>query len=189
MTLITTPAATLIFTFVKFNTNQFYNIEKLFNNIFSQQVQFGRRQAQSSSGQPQSSSTNKVIQLLLNKNKIEVENKPIDKEKQKKEVEKSLESIRRFNQINEEIKKSHDEYVPKTKQREKNMRESLLKAETKYFKDEDGESSRDRESSSIEIKIQIQLYLKIQIHLMKMTILKSLTLILVTFDVKNVMKS
>ena len=67
-----------------------------------------------------------------------MENKPIDKERQKKEVEKSLESIRRFNQINEEIKKkSHDEYVAKTKQREKNMRESLLKAEAKYFKDED----------------------------------------------------
>ena len=48
--------------------------------------------------------------------KTEGENKPIDKEKQKKEVEKSLQSNRRFNQINEDIKKSYDEHVAKTKQ-------------------------------------------------------------------------
>ena len=93
------------------------------------QVQFGSGQAQSSSGQ--SSSTDEAIQMLLNKNKREVENKPIDKEEQKREAEKSIESIRRFNQINEEIKKSYDEYAAKTKHREKNMREPLLKAEAK----------------------------------------------------------
>ena len=85
--------------------------------------------------------------MLLNQNKIEVENKPIDEEEQKREAEKGIESIRRFNQINKEIKKSYDEKVAKTKQREKNMRESLLKAEAKYLKDEDGESSRVLESS------------------------------------------
>ena len=123
------------------------------NHSMSKRVQFGGGQAQYSSGQPQSSLTDMAIQLLMNKNKIEFENKPKDKEKQKKEIEKSLESIRRFNQISEEIKKSYDEYVAKTKQREKEMRESLLKAEANYFKVEvressrDGESSRDRESS------------------------------------------
>ena len=48
--------------------------------------------------------------------KTEGEIKPIDKEKQKKELEKSLQSIRRFNQIIEDIKKSYDEHVSKTKQ-------------------------------------------------------------------------
>ena len=66
--------------------------------------QFESGRAQSSSGI--SSSTDVAIQILLNKNMIEVENKPIDKEEQKREAEKGIESIRRFNQINEE-KKSH----------------------------------------------------------------------------------
>ena len=109
------------------------------------QVHFGSGQSQSSIGQ--SSSTDEAIQMLLNKNKIEVENKQIDKEEQMREAEKGMESIRRFNQINEEIKKSYDEYAAKTKHREKNMRESLLKAEAKYLKDEDRESSRDGEST------------------------------------------
>ena len=77
--------------------------------------------------------------MLLNKNKTEVKNKPTDKEQQKREAEKDLEPIRIFNQINEEIKKSYDEQEAKTKHREKNMLESLLKAEAKYLKDEDGE--------------------------------------------------
>ena len=69
-----------------------------------EQVQFGRGQAQSSSGQ--SSSLDMAIQILLNKNKRKVENKPVDKEEQMREAEDDpLESIRRFNQINEEIKK------------------------------------------------------------------------------------
>ena len=83
-------------------------------NIHSmnEQVQFGRWQAQSSRA------SDVVIQLLLDKNKIEGENKPIDKEKQKSS-RKSLESVRRINQVNEETKKSYDEHVAKTKQREK----------------------------------------------------------------------
>ena len=101
----------------------------------SQQVRFGSGQAQSSSGQPQSSASDEAIQMLLNKNKRIVENKPVDKEQQKREAEKGMESIRRFNQINEEIKKSYEENAAKTKQRGKNMRESLLKAEAKYLKD------------------------------------------------------
>ena len=80
-----------------------------------QQVLIGRGQFQSSNA------SDKALKLLSNKNMIEGINKPIDKD-----VEKSLESIRRFNQINEEIKKSYDENVAKTKQREKNC-ESLLK--------------------------------------------------------------
>ena len=67
--------------------------------------------------------------------------------KKKKEVEKSLELIRRCNQINEEIKKSYGEYATKRKQREQIVRESSLKAKAKYLKDEDGESSSDGESS------------------------------------------
>ena len=94
----------------------------------SEQVQFGSGHAQSSSGQPQSSASDEAIQMLLNKNKIEVEKKPIDKEEQKRGAEKGIESIRRFNQINEEIKKSYDEHAEKTKHREKNMRESMLRS-------------------------------------------------------------
>ena len=104
----------------------------------SERVQFGAGQAQSSSGQ--SSFSDIAIQMLSNKSKTEVKNKPIDKEEQKREAEKGLESIRIFNQINEEIKKSYGEQEAKTKHREKNMRESLLKAEAKYLKDENGES-------------------------------------------------
>ena len=47
--------------------------------------------------------------MLLNKNKVREENKPIDEEKQKEEVKKALESIRRIYQTNEEIKESYDE--------------------------------------------------------------------------------
>ena len=112
----------------------------------SEQVQFGIGQAQPSGGQ--SSSTDAAIQMLLIKNKRKVENKPVDKEEQKREAEEDpLESIRRFNQINEEIKKSYDEYASYTKHREKNMRQFMLKAEAIYLKDEDREQSRDRESS------------------------------------------
>ena len=83
-----------------------------------QSIIFGERQAQSRSEQAQSSSSDMAIQMLLNKNKRKVENKPVDKEKQKREAEEDpLEPIRRFNQINEEIKKSYDEYAAKTKQR------------------------------------------------------------------------
>ena len=92
--------------------------------------------------------------MLLNKNKRKVENKAIDNKEQKREAEKGIESIRRFNQINGEIKKTYDEMLQKQNIREKHMCESLLKAEAKYLNDEvgetsrAGESSRDRESSS-----------------------------------------
>ena len=83
-----------------------------------QSIIFGEGPAQSRSEQAQSSSSDMAIQMLLNKNKRKVENKPVDKEKQKREAEEDpLEPIRRFNQINEEIKKSYDEYAAKTKQR------------------------------------------------------------------------
>ena len=61
---------------------------------------------QTGSGQVQSSSTSMATQMLMKKNNLKEENEPIDIEKQKEEVEKALESIRRFNQINEEIKES-----------------------------------------------------------------------------------
>ena len=75
--------------------------------------------------------------MLLNKGKVKAENKPIDKERQKEEVEKTLESIRRFNQMNEELKKTYDEQVAKTKQREEDIFESMQKTEAKCFQGED----------------------------------------------------
>ena len=70
--------------------------------------------------------------MLKNKNKPREEIKPVDKERQKIELEKSLELIRRFNLISEEIKESHDKQFTKLKQREEDMRESLRKVEAKY---------------------------------------------------------
>ena len=83
-----------------------------------------------------------AVQMLKNKNKPKEEMKPVDKERQKVELE---ESIRRFNQINEEIKESHDKHVTKLKQREEDMRESLRNVEAKYYPDLD--QTKDRESS------------------------------------------
>ena len=54
-----------------------------------------------------------AIQMLLNKNKRIVQNNPIVIEEQKKKVEDPLESIRNFNQINKETKKSYDEQEAK----------------------------------------------------------------------------
>ena len=54
-----------------------------------------------------------AVQMLKNKNKPREEIKSVDKERQKVELEKTLESIRRFNQINEEIKESHDKQFTK----------------------------------------------------------------------------
>ena len=76
----------------------------------SEQAQFGSERAQShgqvqfGGGQAQSSSTSMAAQILKNKNKSKDEIKPVDKERQKVELEKTLESIRTFNQINEEKK-------------------------------------------------------------------------------------
>ena len=80
--------------------------------------------------------------MLKNKNKPREEIKPVDKERQKVELEKSLESIRRFNQIKKEMKDSHEKQVAKLKQREENMHESLRKVESKYYPDLD--QTKDR---------------------------------------------
>ena len=117
----------------------------------NEQVQSGSERAQSygqvqfGGGQAQSSSNSMAVQMLKSKNKPREEIKPVDKEKQKVELKKSLESIRSFNQINEEIKESHDKQVAKIKQREEDMRESLRKVEEKYYADLD--QTKDRESS------------------------------------------
>ena len=68
------------------------------------QVQFGSGQVQSGSEKAQSSSTRMAVQMLKKENKPREEIKQVDKERQKIELEKSLESIRRFNRVNEEIK-------------------------------------------------------------------------------------
>ena len=86
-----------------------------------------------------------AVQMLNKKNKPREEIKPVDKQRQKVELEKSLESIRRFNQINEEIKESYDKQDAKLKQREEDKRESLRKFEAKYYPDLD--QTKDRESS------------------------------------------
>ena len=117
----------------------------------NEQVQSGSERAQSygqvqfGGGQAQSSSNSMAVQMLKSKNKPREEIKPVDKERQKVESKKSLESIRRFNQINEEIKESHDKQVAKIKQREQDMRESMRKVEEKYYPDLD--QTKDRESS------------------------------------------
>ena len=89
-----------------------------------------------------------AVQMLKNKNKqvdlrssfTDLRSGFTDKERQKIELEKSLESIRRFNQINEEIKETYDKHNAKLKQREEGMRESLRKAEAKYYPDLDPRS-------------------------------------------------
>ena len=114
------------------------------------QVQF-LGQAQSH-GQAPSYSTTMAVQMLKNKNKVRGEIKLVDKERQTVELEKSLESISRFNQINEEIKESHHKQVTKSKQREEYMRESLRKVEAKYYpdldKDKDLGSDNDKDVDS-----------------------------------------
>ena len=93
-----------------------------------------------------------AVQMLKNKNKPREEIKPVDKERQKVELEKSLESIRGFNQINEEINESHDKQVTKLKQREEDLRVSLRKVEAKYCPDldKDLDSDKDKDLGSDE---------------------------------------
>ena len=106
----------------------------------SERAQFGSGQVQSH-GQVQSSASSMAVQMLKNKNKpVDLRSSFTDKERQKIEFEKSLASIRRFNQINEEIKETYDKHDAKLKQREEDMRESLRKAEAKYFPDLDPQS-------------------------------------------------
>ena len=118
------------------------NVQENNGNILTGrgQVQSQSEQAQSH-GQAPSSSTCMTVQMLKNKNKPREEIKPVDKERQKIELEKSLESIRRFNRVNEEIKESYDKQDAQLKQREEDMRESMRKAEAKYFPDLDLRSS------------------------------------------------
>ena len=122
------------------------NVQENNGNILTGrcQVQSQSEQAQSH-GQAPSSSTSMAVQMLKNKNKPREEIKPVDKDKQKVELEKSLESIRRFNQINEEIKESHDKQVIKLKKREEDMRESLREVEAKYYPDLDKGLGSDKD--------------------------------------------
>ena len=117
------------------------------------QVQFG-------CGQAQSGFTSMATQMLKNKNKPREEIKPLDKERQKVKLEKSLESIRWFNQINEEIKESYDKQDAKLKQREEDVLESLRKTAAKYYPDldqtKDSDLDSDRESSSSDDFIYVQ---------------------------------
>ena len=110
----------------------------------SEQAQTRIERAQSGSGLAQSSFTSMAAKLLIYKNKPREENKPVDKERQKVELEKSLEPIRRFNQINEEIKESYDKQDAKLKQRKEDVRESLRKTEAKYCPDLDLNSDLDQ---------------------------------------------
>ena len=52
---------------------------------------------------------------MLKKNKPREKIKPVDNERQKIEIEKSLDSIRRFNCVNEERKESYDKQDAKIK--------------------------------------------------------------------------
>ena len=122
------------------------------------QVQFG-------GGQTQSSDSSTAIQMLKNKNKPREEMKPEDKEEQKREAEKGLEAIRRFNQVNEEVKELHDKQVAKTKQRSEDMKNLMLEAEAKYhpdldlrssFTDQSKDSDRDSDRDSSDDFVYVQ---------------------------------
>ena len=89
-----------------------------------------------------------ATQILLNKNKVKEEGKPIGKEKRKEEVEKALESIRRFNQLNEQIKESYDKQVEKSKNEKmicvsqcKRLKQTTF--QIKNHLDSDSDSSKD----------------------------------------------
>ena len=109
------------------------------------QVQFGSGHVQSGREKAQSSSTSMAVQMLKNKNKPKEEIKTVDKERQKIELEKSLESNRSFNCVNEEVKESYDKRDAKLKQREEDMRESLRKTEAKYYPDFDKDLGSDKD--------------------------------------------
>ena len=109
------------------------------------QVQFG-------GGQTQSSDSSTAIQMLKNKNKPREEIKPEDKEEQKREAEKGLEAIRRFNQVNEEVKELHYKQVAKTKQRSEDMKNLMLEAEAKYHPDLDLRSSFTDQSKDLDLR-------------------------------------
>ena len=87
-------------------------------HCMSEQAQ-SHGQVHSGSEKAQSSSTSMAVQMLKNKNNRREEIKPVDEERHKVELEKSLESIRRFNQINEEIKESYDKQDAKLNKEKK----------------------------------------------------------------------
>ena len=124
----------------------------------NEQVQSGSERAEShgqvqfGGGQVQSSSTSMAVQMIKNINKPRGEIKPLDKEEQKRGTEKSIESIRRFKRVNEEIKESYDKQDAKLKQREVDMHESLRKAEAKYFPDLDQSKNLDQSKKSDQSK-------------------------------------
>ena len=115
------------------------------------QVQSGSERAQShgqaqsheqvpSHEQAPSGSTSMAVQMLKNKNKVRGEIKLVDKE------EDPLEPIRRFNQVNEETKKSYDEYAAKIKQRGEDMKNLMREAEAKYHPDLDSDKDKGLDS-------------------------------------------
>ena len=124
----------------------------------SEQVQSVSERAQShgqvqvGGGQTQSSDSSTAIQMLKNKNKPREEIKPEDKEEQKREAEKGLEAIRKFNQVNEEVKELHDKQVAKTKQRSEDMKNLMLEAEAKYHPDLDLRSSFTDQSKDLDLR-------------------------------------
>ena len=118
------------------------------------QFLFGGGQAQSQSEQVQSeqdkpyevqcSSTSKAVQMLKNENKVMGEIKQVDEKE-----EDPLESISRFNLINEDAKKSYDEYGAKTKQRGEDMKNLTREAEAKYHPDLDQSKDIDVDSDPL----------------------------------------
>ena len=86
----------------------------------------GQISSRSTIGEIESSYPYMAIQMFSNKSKKIVQNNPLVIEEQKKKVEDPLESNRRFNQMNEEIKNSYDEREAILRQREKKMHEVML---------------------------------------------------------------
>ena len=83
--------------------------------------------------------------MLKIKNKPREEITPVDEERQKIELEKSLESNRSFNCVKKEIKEAYDKQDAKLKQREEDMRESLRKTEAKCYPDIDKDLGSDKD--------------------------------------------
>ena len=79
--------------------------------------------------------------MLKNKNKVSREIKLVDKKE-----EDPLESIRRFNIVNEDAKKSYVEYVAKTKQRGEDMKNLKCEAEAQYHPNLDQSKDIDVDS-------------------------------------------
>ena len=100
--------------------------------------------------------------MLKDKNKVRGEIKLVDKE------EDPLEPFRRFLQVNEDAKKSYDEYAAKIKRGE-DMKNLMREAEAKIHPDLDSDKYKDLDSDS-QVRIQIENHL----HLMILCMYKSL---------------